>query len=98
MDINSVNLNSNFYNISNKSNNLEGTTNSGATFKDFLKNVNEKQLEAAQKQIDFSLNKADTDIHNVMISMAEADLALQLTIEIRDKLIETYREIMRMQV
>ncbi len=38
------------------------------------------------------------DIQNVVVSMAKADLTFRLVLEIRNRLIESYQEIMRMQV
>ena len=68
-------------------------------FKDALHNVNQMQLEADKKSIDFALGGVNApDIHQVMISMEKASLALNLTIEIRNKLVESYQELMRMQV
>ncbi|MBX6394383.1 MAG: flagellar hook-basal body complex protein FliE [Alicyclobacillaceae bacterium] len=38
------------------------------------------------------------DVHDVMIAAQEALLALQLVVQIRDKAVEAYQEIMRMQI
>lgn len=38
------------------------------------------------------------DIHQVMIGMEKANVAFGLTVQVRNKLIEAYQEIMRMQV
>ncbi len=38
------------------------------------------------------------DLHEVMISMQKADLAFQLTMQVRNKVVEAYQEIMRMQI
>lgn len=38
------------------------------------------------------------DVHRATISMQKAKLALDLTIQVRNKVIEAYQEIMRMQV
>lgn len=80
-----------------------GTDNQNINFQDVFKEtiekVNELQIEADQKSIDFALGGANApDIHEIMISMGKASLALYLTIEIRNKLVESYQEIMRMQV
>jgi len=39
-----------------------------------------------------------TDVHDVMIATEEAGLAFNLMVEIRNKLVESYQELMRMQV
>nr|WP_244516646.1 flagellar hook-basal body complex protein FliE [Alkalicoccus daliensis] len=38
------------------------------------------------------------DLHEVMISAQKASITLETTIEVRNKVIEAYQEIMRMQV
>jgi flagellar hook-basal body complex protein FliE len=38
------------------------------------------------------------DVHDAMIAMQRADLTLQLTVQIRNKLVNAYQEIMRMPV
>ncbi len=38
------------------------------------------------------------DIHQVMIAVEQVNTALQLTMQVRNKVIESYQEIMRMQV
>ncbi|MDK2822116.1 MAG: flagellar hook-basal body complex protein FliE [Clostridia bacterium] len=67
-------------------------------FKKAIGEVNKLQVDADKKAIDFSYGNPNVDIHDVMISMEKAHLALQLTIEIRNKLVESYQEVMRMQV
>lgn len=39
-----------------------------------------------------------TEVHDVMIAAEEAQLAFELLLEVRNKLLESYQEIMRMQV
>ncbi len=39
-----------------------------------------------------------TEVHDVMIAAKESQLAFELLLEIRNKLLESYQEIMRMQV
>jgi flagellar hook-basal body complex protein FliE len=38
------------------------------------------------------------DVHDAMIALQRADLTLQLTVQIRNKLVSAYQEIMRMPV
>jgi len=45
------------------------------------------------------LAKMETqDIHNTMIAVEKADLTFQMMMQIRNKIISAYEEIMRMQV
>ncbi len=39
-----------------------------------------------------------TEVHDVMIAAKEASLAFDLLLEVRNKLLESYQEIMRMQM
>lgn len=39
-----------------------------------------------------------TDMHTVMIASEKASLAVQLTVQVRNKAVEAYQEIMRMQM
>ncbi len=38
------------------------------------------------------------DVHDAMIALQRADMALQLTVQVRNKLVSAYQEIMRMPV
>jgi flagellar hook-basal body complex protein FliE len=38
------------------------------------------------------------DVHDAMIALQRADLTLQLTVQVRNKLVQAYQEIMRMPV
>ena len=39
-----------------------------------------------------------TDVHEVMLAMTRADLSFRMMLEVRNKLLEAYQEVMRMQV
>jgi flagellar hook-basal body complex protein FliE len=39
-----------------------------------------------------------TDAHDVMVATEEAQLAFELMLEVRNRLLESYQEIMRLQV
>ena len=38
------------------------------------------------------------DVHEAMIALQQADIALQLTVQVRNKLVQAYQEIMRMPI
>ncbi|NLJ80021.1 MAG: flagellar hook-basal body complex protein FliE [Firmicutes bacterium] len=68
----------------------------GTHLKKALQDVNILQHEsdiAFQRLID-----GEIEFHEAMITAEKANLALQLTMAIRTKLLEAYQEIMRMQV
>lgn len=59
------------------------------------------ELNTLQTQSDVALQQlltGDIEFHDAMIIADKANLALQLTMAIRTKLLEAYQEIMRMQV
>ena len=39
-----------------------------------------------------------TDVHEALIALQRADLSLQLTVQIRNKIVQAYQDVMRMQV
>ncbi len=63
----------------------------------FLDETNNFQKQADKATLDYAAGKTD-NIHEVMIAQDKALTTLQLTVEIRDQLLEAYREIMRIQV
>ena len=83
-------------------NNKESNTNtSSVSFSDVLgekiQAVNDKIVESENKTINF-INGEEEDIHNVMISAEEAKESLQLAVEVRNKLVDAYKEILSMQL
>ena len=77
------------------------TEKSGASFSEVLKESIDKvgELEKEANQQTESLVKTQgQDIHNTMIAIEKADLSFQLMMQIRNKIINAYEEIMRMQV
>jgi len=74
---------------------------SEADFADILKNaiekVNQIQKNAEQMSADFALGKI-SNIHEVIIEAEKATIALRLTNEVRNRIVQAYQEIMRMQL
>jgi len=69
----------------------------GETIKDALSRVNELQSDADEIASRLAAGDA-VEIHQAMIAMQKASIALQFTVQVRNKIIEAYQEIMRMQV
>ena len=66
-------------------------------------------LEKAVSEVDAKMQTANIEkakvltgdtnnLHQAMISMQEASVAFSLMVEVRNKLVESYQEVMRMQV
>jgi flagellar hook-basal body complex protein FliE len=62
-----------------------------------LNKVNAAQLTAEELAKDYALGE-NVEVHQVIMAAQEASLAFQLTVQIQNKLVEAYQEIMRMQV
>ncbi|MBZ4653161.1 MAG: flagellar hook-basal body complex protein FliE [Bacillota bacterium] len=71
--------------------------NFGALLAEYLGKVNQANLQAEKLSQDLALGK-NVELHQVMLATEQASLALQLTVQIRNKVIEAYQEVMRMQV
>ena len=67
------------------------------TLQDYLQDVNDLQREADKAVVGLATGKVD-NLHEVLVAMGEADVSYRLMMEIRNKLLEAYREITRMQV
>ena len=65
------------------------------TIKEMLNDVNDLQRVSGNTTQQF-LNGEISDVHQVMVAKEKAKIGLQLTLEIRNKILEGYREIMRM--
>lgn len=66
-------------------------------FKDALDNTNNLLLESEKLTEDFAAGRTD-NIHQVLIAGEKAEIALQFTMQIRNKILDAYNEIMRMQI
>lgn len=62
-----------------------------------LQKVNDKQITSEHLLQDLAAGKTD-NIHHVMLSLGDAKLSLQLLVQVRNKLLEGYQDILRMQV
>lgn len=62
-----------------------------------VKGVNAKQWAAAD-QVNGLLSGQNVPLHQAMLAMEEASVSFSLMLEVRNKLLEGYQELMRMQV
>ncbi len=65
--------------------------------KSFIGEVNAQQLGAEQSIAELASGRA-ANIHEVVISVAKADLSFKLLLELRNKLVEAYQKTMNMQL
>lgn len=59
--------------------------------------VNQKQVASGQAVHDLQSGQ-NASLHQTMIAMEEASVSFQLMVEVRNKVLESYQELMRMQV
>lgn len=89
-------------------NGIQGTTKSvstgvskpndlGKTFDQVLNSLNESQ-QNADSLITQLASGQDVDVADVMIATTENDVNFRVAMAIRDRLVDAYREIMRMSV
>ncbi len=80
---------------------LKGPEKSGSSFADTLKDSIQRvgQLEKeADKEVEKLAMMESDDITSTMMAIEKADLSFQLMMQVRNKIINAYEEIMRMQV
>lgn len=66
--------------------------------KSSLDSVNSQQQQAGQLSKAYTMGDDSVNLSDVMISAQKANIALQTTIQVRNKLLSAYTEIMNMQV
>lgn len=71
-----------------------GDSGFGARLKQAISEVNELQQDADKAMTDVTLGKLG--IHEGMLAITEADLSLRLLVQVRNKIMEAYKEINRM--
>ena len=64
---------------------------------DALKETNQLQIDSDKWNAALAAGQVD-DVSQVVIASQKADIALQLTLQIRNRAVSAYQEIMRMQV
>ena len=80
-----------------KTDNNTAATSFGDILKQAINSVNELQKINGHNNYLLSAGQIE-NIHNVMIDAEKADIALQFTIQVRNKVLDAYQEIMRMQI
>ena len=72
-----------------------------SSFGDLL-NTMVSQTNAQQQQADLAIQQlhagGEQSLHDAMISMEKADISLRYMVQVRNKAIDAYQEVMKMQV
>jgi len=69
----------------------------GDMVKEFAGDVNALQFEAGHAIDQFVTGEA-ADVHQVMVAVEQAGIAMDLMLEIRNRVLDGYQELIRMQV
>ena len=69
----------------------------GEILKDAISTVNELQKQSDQ-EIQKLMAGESQDLHTTVIAMQKADLSFQMMMQVRNKIVQAYQEIMRMQI
>lgn len=60
--------------------------------------VNAAQMDAHKMAEDFSSGQSDVNLQDVMINLQKANLSFQQMVQVRNKLVSAYHDIMNIQV
>jgi flagellar hook-basal body complex protein FliE len=75
----------------------KGEKSFGESLSESLEHVNNLQLKVDTTIEDLATGKTQS-IHETMLALSKADIAFRLTMQVRNKVVEAYQEIMRMPV
>lgn len=67
------------------------------TLKDAVNSVNQLQ-KSSDKEMQLLATGKNNNLHETMIAAEKADIALRLMVQVRNKIIDAYHEVMKMQV
>ena len=70
----------------------------GATMKAALDKISETQNTARTQAQDFEMGKPGIQLNDVMVDLQKSSISMQMGIQVRNKLVSAYTDIMNMQV
>ena len=73
------------------------STSFGKVVQQFVNDTNNQQLQADQS-VEMLATGQSESIHETMLALTKADLSLRLFMEVRNKVIDAYQDVMRMQM
>lgn len=60
--------------------------------------VNDTQLQSDQLKQSFELGDRDVNLSEVMVAVQKSDISFQAMVQVRNKLIDAYKEVMNMPI
>ena len=73
-----------------------GQSDFSALLKQSIDSVNNSQMTAGNMMSAFETGEADTSLAEVMISMQKASVSFQAMVQVRNKLVDAYKDVMNM--
>jgi flagellar hook-basal body complex protein FliE len=70
----------------------------GNVLKTSLNQVNQTQVAAEQTAKQFEMGAPNVNLGDVMVSIQKANIAFQGTVQVRNRLVAAYHDIMNMQI
>ncbi|MCP4987516.1 MAG: flagellar hook-basal body complex protein FliE [Colwellia sp.] len=74
------------------------SSNFGSMLTNALKSVNDLQKDSGEKKTAFEMGDSSVTLGDVMIASSKSGIALDATVQVRNKFVEAYKEIMSMPV
>jgi len=70
----------------------------GAALRSAVETVSTQQNAASRMATEFQTGETDASVAEVMVAMQKASLSFQAMTEVRNKLVEAYKEVMNMPI
>ncbi|AMC34949.1 flagellar hook-basal body complex protein FliE [Iodobacter arcticus] len=77
---------------------VAGAPDFASMLKSSLDQVNQVQQDAQAQQLAFQSGAPEANLQDVMVSLQKASLSFQTMVQVRNKLVSAYQEVMSMQV
>lgn len=74
----------------------EGTSDFAALLKDSIDSVNQTQQTSSNLAKSFELGEPDVSLAEVMIASQKASVSFQAMLQVRNKLVDAYKDVMNM--
>ncbi|WP_373077173.1 flagellar hook-basal body complex protein FliE [Zhongshania sp.] len=78
--------------------NAPSNVNFGAMLKDSINAVNSTQKNAGALAAEFERGAKDVSLTEVMVNLQKSDVAFKAVVEVRNKFVDAYQEVMRMSM
>jgi len=75
-----------------------GAVDFASMLKSSIDQVNQAQQQSQAMQKQFELGAPDTNLQDVMVSLQKANISFETMVQVRNKLVSSYHEVMNIQV